>query len=392
MPLNLFGAKPKKRRRRKTTKTSAVRRRRSSSSTRTRRRTSRTRRTSARTKALRKLRIFLIGFFSALVAILVLLGVAVYKFIHAPFTSASTAEYSNTDLVWSNKSTNLLIVKVDNSDDKYSEINKLFLVNFDKDNYHYSIYEIPTGEEIEYALNYGSGPLSRVYAVGNADEERGVYLLKKTILKQLAIKADGYIIVDNKGFDAIQEVIGEINPEDLSATLRLKNLPKIPSLIATFRKNAVTDLKLADIYSVFTFIRKTSETSSENTEITIYQLIEPEKWDDLWQGRLNTSEFKKEGIKVFIANGSENPRIPGLASWGSRVVENLGGVVLDTQNSFAVFDESVIITEDPDLTTVKELAATLEITNIININDLDKSQRYNPQIERTPVSLILTDY
>ena len=355
-----------------------------------RKRSYRSRNNSAR-KIKHKLKLIAFAILSVVISVSVLLGISAYKFIHAPFTSASNV-YQNASNVWKSDSANVLLILLDDRNDKYSEIKKLGLINFDVPTKRYTIYWISVDTEIDYALNYGKGTFSRILAVGNTDQDRGIYLLNKTILKTLAINADGYITVDQAGLDKITTVSGKINQEDLSSSLRLKNLPNLPKLITTFRENANTDLRLSDIKSILGFIRNTSETSSSIESLTKYHLLDSENWDNLWQSKLEMSGVKKEAVKVFVANASKDPKIPGLATWGARVVKNLGASVLETQNAFVDFDEDTIITDNTDLETVKKLSKTLGIKNIVNVNDLSQRGGYNPQIFRTSVTLVITKF
>lgn len=337
----------------------------------------------------RKLRIISFAVLSVFLATFTLLGISIYNFMNAPFTSASNADHTDRDRIWKEDSTTLLVLKLTDLNDKNAAVENLIIANFDNHVGRYYIYHVPVNEEIEYALNYGDGTFRNAYATGNADQERGIYLVEQTILKQLAIKTDGYVLVDDDGFSSLTEIIGDINAKDLSATFRLKNWPKVPSLITGFRDNTLTNLKLMDVFELMMFIRNTSETSSQVRELTRYQLLDHALWDQLWQGNQSVSDVKKEGIKVFIANASNEPRIPGLAGWGARVVENLGASVLETDNAFFDFDESIIITDDPELATVRKLAETLGVDSVVHVNDLNPHFNYNPQIFRTSVSLIL---
>jgi len=339
----------------------------------------------------RKIKLFGFAVLSVVISVFILLGISVYKFINAPFTSASNV-YQNDSNVWKPDNTNVLLILLDDRNDKYSEIKKLGLINFDIPTKRYTIYWVPVDTEIDYALNYGKGTFSRILAVGNTDQDRGIFLLNKTILKTLAIKVDGYIAVDQDGLNKITDVSGKINQEDLSSSLRLRNLPNLPKLVSTFRNNANTNLHLSDIKSIIGFIRNTSETSSSIESLTKYHLIDSENWDSLWQSKLDMSGVKKEAVKVFVANASKDPKIPGLATWGARVVKNIGASVLETQNAFVDFDEDTIITDNTDLETVKKLAQSLGIKNIINVDDLNQNGGYNLQIFRTSVTLVITKF
>jgi len=342
--------------------------------------------------ARKKARMVGLAVFSILISATVIVSFSIYKFMTAPFSSASNADFTDTKRVFKDDFTNIILIELNDIDDKYSNVNKLTLVNFDRTNSRYFIYHIPVDVPVSYPLNYDPDTFSNMYKIGNADQERGIYLIKKTILRNFAVKIDGYIVIDSNGYKKIDEIIGEIDENDLSLVLRLKNTPKLPNLIMTFREVALTNLKASDIYDIFEFLKNTSNTSSYVTTLNKYHLLDETNWDNLWRENLGIYSLHKESVKVFIANGSKDPKIAGLASWGGRVVENLGADVLELDNSYADFNENTIVTDDYTLNTVKKLSETLEIKNIIHVNDLDKSARQNPQFLRTPVSVVITSW
>ena len=340
----------------------------------------------------RKLGLLLLAVISIGITTAILTGVSAYKFINAPFTSASYLSNTDGGKIWTDdkEQIHLALLIVNDKENKYSEIKNLSLINFDKTTSRYTIYHIPVDEEVEYALNAGNGPLRRIYAVGNADQDRGIYLLEKTLLKLLAVKIDGYIIIDQSGFDEIESLMGEIDSDDLSASLRIRNSYKIPSLFETFRNVAITDLKIEDLWNILDFIRGTSHTSSKEITLNKYQLLDPNNWDNLWQEKLSISNVQKESVKVYVANCSD-PKIIGLANWGARVVKNLGASVLDTKNSESPLKENTIVTKNPDLFTVKLLKETLSINKVYAIEDLPEGE-YDPEIYRSEISLILVNF
>jgi len=256
----------------------------------------------------------------------------------------------------------------------------------------YDLYKIPVDVDIEYGLNYGKGMLSDVYKVGNSNQERGFYLISQTILKNLAINIDGYVALDNAGFDELSGIVGGIDANDLSVALRIKNYLKLPSLITKFRSLAITNITIIDIFSILDFIKNTSEQSGSVFELNVYQVLDSQNWDSLWQSKMDFSSVQRETIKVFISNASKDPKIPGLAGWGSRVIKNIGGSVLDTQNSFVDFDENTIITDKVDSPLVNKIAKTFNIKHIVLVDDIKRESGINPQVFRTSVSVVLTGY
>jgi hypothetical protein len=337
-----------------------------------------------------KLRIVLLSFISVLITVIILLGYSFYKFINAPFTSASGYISEEKDTVWVGNTT-ILLIKIEDLKNSYSNIESIQIIDFDNNQKQYSIFHIPVEYELDYPLNYGRGPLSKLYAVGNSDNDRGVYLTEKTILNLLAIQIDGYIITDNKSEGAFKGLYGDIDEKNLSELFRIKNTFKTPEAVNLFRQHTLTSLKLTDLFDFYIFIKNTSETSSKVIKIESNQLSDNYKWDRIWQDHLKFTDIKREGVKVFIANASED-ETPGLASWGSRIVQNLGLEVFSVKNSTKILEENTIIVSTLDSESGQKLASTLGIKNILLKDEVADISSYNPEVLRADVSLLLVKF
>ena len=224
-------------------------------------------------------------------------------------------------------------------------------------------------------------------------EDKNIDFAASSFFKQFAVKPDGYILMDNEDYKSFEELLGQGIPfNDLSAVLRVKNTFKMPSLINKFRERTETNLTLSDVFKILNFIKNTSETSSSVKEITLYGILDTDVWDQVWNDSLSYESIKKEHIKILILNGSVDPKIPGLAGWGARVVKNIGSTVLDTENSFEIFSQTTLIASNKDSKTVKELAEIFNIPYVIDVKDLGQGKNYNPQIFRSEVTLIVVNY
>lgn len=326
-----------------------------------------------------------------LLSTLALTGISIYKFLNAPFSSANVQGDSvKKDGIWGKEDLNLIVIRVDDKHAKNSSINSFNLANFDTANRRYTFYQFPLEENLTY-IDETQGNLKEIFKY-TKDNEKDIDFILNTFFKQFAVKADGYVLLDNADYQELEGLIGPIPYDDLVAVLRIKNTIKIPSLINTFRDKTETNLTLSDIFGILNFIKNTSETSSSIKEITKYGVMDHDVWDQVWKEKLSYESIKKEYLKVLILNASSDPKIPGLAGWGSRIVENIGSTVLDTENSFEEFTETAIIASNKESKTVKELAAIFNIPYIIGVEELDQSKNFNPQIFRSDITLVITDY
>ncbi len=354
--------------------------------------TARTGNSRRRAKSSRKHfgRIILLSLVTIFISTLIVGAVYLYKFINAPFSSANAGDAFNDENVWQGDEVNLMIIKVSNLEDESAEVNFMAVANFDLNNYRYRFYDLPLDEEFEYYE--GKGTLRNLYKKGSSNDQNAIEFIKKTLRKQFALGFNGYILMDDEGYEKISQTLdGDIPYEDLSSILRVKNTLKIPGLVNEFRNNASTNLTFADTVNFLQFLKSTSETSSYIKSINKYVFLDQGLWDQTWREKLNAEDIKKEYSKVLILNASHDPKIPGLAQWGSRLVENAGGSVLDTQNAYQEFNDNTVISEKESSPIVISLMKTLDVESLTNPQDL-KKDNYNPQISRADVTLALTGY
>ncbi len=335
--------------------------------------------------------IFLSGL-TIIVASLFLAFISIYKFINAPFSSAHLqGDIIKTDGVWGKDDLNLMVIRLDDKYSSSSNINSFSLLNFDIINRRYNIYTFPLQEEFLY-VNDTKGTLSGIYKYVKT-ENKNIDFIVESFFRQFAVKPDGYIVLDNNDYKYFEDKLGgDIPFRDLSAILRVKNTFMIPGMISAFRDKVETNLTLSDMLSALQFFKNTSETSTSINEISKYGILDHDVWDQVWNDTLSYESIKKEHMKVLILNGSKDPKIPGLASWGARVVRNIGISVLDTENSFEDFTSTAIIASNKDLNSVKELATAFNVPYIIGVEELDKSKNYNPQIFRAEITLVVVNY
>ncbi len=336
------------------------------------------------------LRVILFSLTTIFISSLIVAGIYLYNFINAPFTSANKIGSFTDEKVWFGDEVNLLIIKVSDLNDKSAIVNFLAVSNFNLNQYRYRFYTFPLQEQFDYYD--GTGTLADIYD-GDKSKEENIEFITRSLRKHLAIRIDGYVLIDDYGYSKVLSSVSpdDINYNDLSSILRVRNTLKLPGMISEFRSHALTNLTFYDLFGFLHFIKSTSETSSFNKSINKYVFLDNDLWDITWKEKLRAEAVKKEYSKVLILNASHDPKIPGLAKWGSRIVENSGAVVLDMQNSYEELEENLIISSIPDSATVKELQKALNISKIWHPDDL-KNGDYNPQIFRSDITLVLTDY
>jgi hypothetical protein len=338
------------------------------------------------------LRTMLFAGITIILSAIIMTGIGIYNFLNAPFSSAHLqGEIMKRDGVWGKENLNLLVIRVDDKNRNDSKVNALGLANIDLTNKRYNLYSFPLEEDLLYSNDH-KGNLRDIISYVKS-EDKNIDFVADTFFRQFAVRPDGYILLDTNDYKEFEDLLGmQIPYNDLSGVLRVKNTFKMPAFISMIREKTETNLTLSDLFSFLSFIKNTSETSSSVKEISKYGILDPEVWDAVWNETLSYENVKKEHVKVLVLNGSNDPKIPGLATWGARAVENIGSTVLDTENSFYDFNETTLITSDKDSHTVKELAAIFNVPYIIDVKELDQNESYNPQIFRSDVTLVVIGY
>jgi len=318
----------------------------------------------------------------------------IYQFIGVTTVSALKNGGVETDgSILNGENVNIAIVHVEDLSKKDSPVNHFYLANINLNDYKYRIYDFPVQEEFKAYLKDERLMLHDLYKVGNLDGRIFEDYLKQFVLRQFALGIDGYVVVDDSGYSKIKDSIGgTINYDDLSSIVRIKNTLKIPTLMATFNENAHTNFSWYDGVKFLSFIRSTSENSSYYKSVSKYALTDVTVWDKIWQEQYIDTGILKEQKKVLIINASQNPKIPGLASWGARVAENFGMGILDMQNALAEFDENMIITSNAELFSAKEIESAFDIEKVHYVNDYLNRYDINPLIKNADITLILRGF
>lgn len=336
---------------------------------------------------------FVLAVLALFLATFSIIGVGVFNFIHAPFSHASESYFQNKTIWGDDKTTSTLFVAYVNDLEKDRTIKNFFVFKGDRQSNNYYLYSFPVDEEIEIPES-GKSSLRNMYFENNAilSHDQFVNRVTRFMINYLAIEPTGYIVVDKNGYTNIKDKIGDVDYTDVAVALRLRNTLKVPRTVFAFRENAITNLTMGDVYQLLSFFKNTARGGGHVTNLSKYELLDQAKWDARWADTVKMSSAKKDGVKVFILNASKDPKIPGLAAWGSRLSKNIGASIMSTDNSFTDFDQNTIITDDTELPTANQLKSMLDIKKVSKVADLPVNNLYNSEIFRTKVTLVLTNY
>ena len=93
----------------------------------------------------------------------------------------------------------------------------------------------------------------------------------------------------------------------------------------------------------------------------------------------------KEAKSIVVLNATS---LAGVASFGARVVNNLGGRVVSVDNAENKFSEDFIVTDDPNDYSVRLLSGVFGISKVIS-KDVAKQYVTDNQLHRADILLIL---
>jgi hypothetical protein len=297
-----------------------------------------------------------------------------FKYLNQNFVSASSASsYSISD----DKIPTVSYMVAESLDSDPIVIKKVNFIIFNKENKKVSIYDIPV--DIEYSLpgKYGMEVMSKTFALGglNSDDKyvSGAEAVSRSIFKLFGFKVDKFVLTDAEHeifFDQLWHEGGAIN---------LVNLKDVSGLKDSLR----TDLDIKEFYDLLSFVYSLPSDRVVDEENSPTNFDDTDVFDNYIREYTYESFVAKEGKSISLLNGTG---YAGLASFGSRVVQNFGGNVVATQNTINEYEKSVIISEDLDSSTVGFLSRVFKIDNVIS---KDQASGYKEnEIDRSDVIVI----
>lgn len=318
-------------------------------------------------------RIFVAGLFFT-VSLIFLFSYSFSKYLNQNFASAlSSTSYSIAD---DNIPTVSYIV-VENISANPTIVKKISFFIFDKQNQKVSVYNIPIHVGYEIPGKFGNEHFSKMLALGALNSENalvsGTDLINRSIFKLFGFKVDRFLLIDSSQEEFFNNLLRE------GGNINLFNLKSVTN----FQNTLLTNLSLREFNNLLSFI------ASLPQDRIVYNVQTPKSFNNT---TLFDETIKEETYESYVAKEAKNIAIlngtnyNGLATFGSRVVKNIGGRVVGVSNTDKFYDKSVIVAEDPNSQTAAFLSRVFKIPNVV---DKEKARSFNEnEIDRADITVI----
>lgn len=260
---------------------------------------------------------------------------------------------------------------------KLVQIEAISFVIYDKAGKRITKYTIPTTLTVDIAGKFGEESLSKVLALnllGGGDLKSAANSANKTLEKILGFHIDRFVVIDTHE-DQSGSVDGLLFQ---GKTMELPNLKQI-------MLSVTTNMSIKEFYDLITFSSSLPQDRISQELVNVYDFSEisayfNEKLRDL----TFDSKVAYDKNNISVLNGTE---FSGIATFGSRGIQNLGGHVVSTDNASKTYDTSCIITDEKDTETVKQLSKFLGIKKIISKEEA--GQLNEAVVNRSDIVVIL---
>jgi nitrate reductase NapE component len=266
----------------------------------------------------------------------------------------------------------VLFVVLDDLSKETPTIKKLEYSIFDYENKKIYTYSVKPSFEVTLGGKFGTEPVASFMALGALNNEDriqgGISFVNKALLSLFAFPTDKYVYVSEQ--------------EAWSWEGLLKEGSFWPLLLDGRGANTYTNIPLDEAYKLSKFISSLPEDRRVTTDVSASTLS---SLDETVREITIGSKMAQEAKSIAVLNATS---YEGVASFGARVVNNLGGRVVSIDNSDNKFAEDFIVSDSPEDYSVQLLSKAFGINKIIS-KDVAKQYVTDNQLYRADILLIL---
>jgi|GEM_PF-613689 len=308
-------------------------------------------------------------------ALLFLAGYSLYNYLHQTFASAaSVSSYSITN----EGVVTLSYIEVEDIASDPVILKTLKFLIFNKENKELSIFDIPLGLKVDMTGKFGEEEIYKAFALGALNSKTaiddGVVAVNNVVKRIFGYKVDRYILVDES---SSRILLDSLTGKGFSELLSLRAASDI-------KRNTTSNLSAAEYYDLVTFASGVVKDNISRYSVTQTDVDDSENLDGQILDMNFDGPISREGLSVSILNGTD---IPGVASFGSRLIKNSGGRVVGVSNASINYENSYIITDIEDSVTLNYISRVLGISNVLTKKEAEKFNEN--EIDRSDITVIV---
>ncbi|NCT55336.1 hypothetical protein GW755_00665 [bacterium] len=302
-----------------------------------------------------------------------LLGVSYYIYVLAvniqkPFAQASEGLDYSSQAYNSTKPANILFINLEDISATNPSVLNLHLLNVNPVDSKTLLVSIPADYNIEDYNGLGNVPISKIFTLNSQTSfDNGLKSLVRTVETTLAININGYVIYDNQTLTLLNSAEIHLTSSDLPKNLNYSDYFKIKQLFEISRKTVKSDLNTLEFIRIIADIKDSGSNFNykklDSDNLTV-------SFDEAWQQGYTYEMVKKERNSVIILNSTSKS---GLATWASRYVSNIGGLITELGNSEKVYAKNEIYsTLPPDNQTLGYIMSFFNVSTVKSPDEFTK--------------------
>jgi len=260
----------------------------------------------------------------------------------------------------------LLLMSVDSREGSSPHIESINLFSLNPQSKTAVMISIPSELKLNNLAEFGEISLSSLYAVGSGndpDHTKSITTVSDTLENILAIPIDKYIITDQKGLKNIEDEANmELTWSNFNELLSLRELLRFPNLVTTLHSSLASDLSFQELTTLGKLLLSIREDKITKLELREEDFKEISILDRKLAGNVFDPQIYEERLSIQVLNGTT---IPAQAQQASRLIQNMGGRVVDTGNTTDQNSErSYILVRNESSYTLSKISKVLGINTI----------------------------
>ena len=252
-------------------------------------------------------------------AVLIVSGVwSVWKFFTEPFKTSAGSTFQN-GYTWDGGTPfNLLLLEVSGVDETAPPTESLTVISLNPTLELTTLVNLP--------MDYKN--LRDLYGLGNLSNSRdGVGMVADTVRELLGVPIDDYLLIDHRGVVKLRELFPGVH--EIKDVLTLETVVRFPKFWEVAKQSVRTNLGVFEIARTVLYLIGVRSDKIEQLNVSSDLLTDQTALDRKLSPFFRDEKISSEHLKIQILNGSGRS---GLAVAAARIIRNIGGEVIRTDN------------------------------------------------------------